>query len=77
VPVAGTVPTATWSADVALLLAVDIDMAVQGTSLVANGSEYVACTIECTSAAQCVPQWDAPVCAPHVVTCSACLEQEP
>jgi hypothetical protein len=76
-PVEGTVPTATWSTDMTLVLAVDIDMAVQGTSLVASGSEYVACTIECTSAAECIPHWDASECAPHVMTCSACLEQEP
>jgi hypothetical protein len=59
---------------VARLLAVDIDLAVQGSSMVFRGARYVGCTQACVAAARCA---ELTVCAESVVTCAGCLAQEP
>ncbi len=61
----------------ATLLAIDVDMAVQGTSLVGNAQAYVPCTLRCESASACVIRGNLPSCAESIVTCGECLEQEP
>jgi hypothetical protein len=59
------------------LLAVDIDLAVQGTSMIFEGKVYAPCTGECIKAERCVRESPLPRCAAGVTTCGACLEQEP
>jgi hypothetical protein len=62
------------STSMQLLMAIDIDLAVQGASMVFGGKLYARCTLECWTAARC-PALDQ--CAGHIVICAACLEQEP
>jgi hypothetical protein len=61
----------------AFLLAIDVDLAVQGTSMVFQGRRYAWCTLECERAAGCARQGTPLNCLEQLVTCGACLEQEP
>jgi hypothetical protein len=62
---------------VALLLAMDIDLAVQGTSMAFQGRRYAWCTPACVSAERCARAGQLGTCGDQVATCGACLEQEP
>lgn len=62
---------------VTLLLALDIDLAVQGTSMTFNGRRYAWCTPMCATAERCARGGRAEACGDAVATCGACLEQEP
>jgi hypothetical protein len=68
-------PSALASLD--LLLAVDLDLAVQGASMAFDGRLYARCSLECWSATTCVRRPSFDRCAEHVAVCGACLEQEP
>ena len=68
------IPPAAWPS-LELLMAVDIDLAVQGTSMIFEGKQYAWCTLQCSNAARCGP--DLELCAESIVTRGACLEQEP
>jgi hypothetical protein len=62
------------------LAAVDVDMAMQGTSVTSGGTRYVSCTAQCIAAAECVRRSESAAvarCAFSFTTCSACLEVEP
>jgi hypothetical protein len=59
------------------ILAADIDLAVQGTSMVFGGRRYVWCTLECVNSAACLRRGSAGPCAAGITTCAACLAQEP
>jgi hypothetical protein len=60
-----------------ILLAIDVDLAVQGSSLVFGGTTFASCTDECDRATVCAAAFNASRCAPSVSVCGACLEQEP
>jgi hypothetical protein len=60
-----------------LLMAVDVDLGVQGATMVFDGSLYAPCTVDCMFAEKCVGAARLATCASDVVTCAACLEQEP
>lgn len=62
---------------VTLLLALDIDLAVQGTSMAFQGRHYAWCTRMCAAAERCARQGRLETCGDAVATCGACLEQEP
>lgn len=60
-----------------LLLALDIDLAVQGTSMIFRGRRYAFCTPACVAAERCIGVGTLdPLCAESIATCGACLEQE-
>jgi hypothetical protein len=61
-------------ATLAMLMAVDVDLAAQGTALVLGGTVYPSCTFECLQAAACAPRWDlrSSSCARPVAMCVAC-----
>jgi hypothetical protein len=62
----------------ARVLALDVALAVQGTSLVFGGAVYASCTARCSRAERCVrPGRSAAACADDVVVCAACLERAP
>jgi len=68
-------PLAPGDADaLARVLAVDIALAVQGSSLVFDGDDYAACTARCIRAEACR---DLARCADDIVVCGACLVREP
>jgi hypothetical protein len=60
-----------------VILAADIDLAVQGTSMVFGGQRYVWCTLECVNSAACLRRGAEGLCAAGITTCAACLGQEP
>ena len=60
-----------------LVLAIDIDLAAQGSSLVFGGSVLARCSETCEKATRCAGHFEADRCAPSIVLCGACLEQEP
>lgn len=61
----------------ARVLAIDVSVAVQGSSLVFGGTGYVSCTVRCTRAETCVRRMSQPAgCADDIVVCGACLERE-
>jgi hypothetical protein len=60
-----------------LLFAVDVDLAVQGSSIVLGGTAFARCTEECDRAQLCAETFEAASCAQHAVLCGGCLEQEP
>ena len=66
-----------WLPRLALLLAVDTDLGVQGASMIRDGRAYVFCTWNCERATSCLDRGDLLPCAPALTTCAACLEQEP
>lgn len=63
----------------ARVLAIDVSVAVQGSSLVFGGTGYVSCTVRCTRAETCVRRMSRQLagCADDIVVCGACLEREP
>jgi hypothetical protein len=62
---------------IGLVLSVDVDLAVQGSSLVFGGSTFARCTETCDRASRCAEHFDAARCAQDTTLCGACLEQEP
>jgi hypothetical protein len=65
------------AASLAFLVAVDLDLAVQGASMVFEGKLYARCTLECATGVVCLRRSAFEECAEHVAVCGACLEQEP
>ena len=66
------------SAALARVVALDEELAVQGSSLVFGGAAYVQCTVRCLRAEACVRTTaNAARCADDVVVCAACLERAP
>jgi hypothetical protein len=70
-------PSAADTFTIAQILAADVDLAVQGASMIWDGGQYAFCTWECVKAGECIRKDSLEECAPRVVTCAACLEQEP
>jgi hypothetical protein len=70
-------PAAADTLKIATILAADVDLAVQGASMIWDGGQYAFCTWECVKAGACARKDSFEQCAAHVVICAACLEQEP
>ncbi|MBS2012688.1 MAG: hypothetical protein JST00_07375 [Deltaproteobacteria bacterium] len=59
-------------------MAVDVDMAVQGSSLVRGGRAHASCTSECLRAYSCAGRERADAaCEASVAVCGACMVQWP
>lgn len=61
----------------ASLLALDVDLAVQGSSIIWRGGAYVQCTLGCARAAACVARDLDAACARLSDDCAGCLEAAP
>jgi hypothetical protein len=68
---------ATAEAALRLMLAVDVDFAVQGSSTILGGTTFARCTEQCDKASRCAEHGGPAQCASNMVLCGACLEQEP
>jgi hypothetical protein len=67
--------TAAQTSALRMLMAVDVDLAVQGSSLILGGADYVQCTFACSAASSCTPAWNeqGEACARSVADCSSCM----
>src|SRR5262249_41130564 len=76
---AGSPLTPDESETLALVAAVDVDLAVQGSSIVFGGRRYEQCTLACIHASSCSQQLarELAACARAVTICGACLDAEP
>jgi len=60
------------------IAAIDVDLAVQGSSLVYGGRVHTSCTLECMRAAECAPRAaTAPACIESIDLCGGCMVQAP